>query len=162
MKKIQLLNDDYLGHADIIRHACRGIVIKDGKILLSYEEKNGKYMIPGGGVEGDESLEECCARELLEETGIIVKPKDYYLEIEELFDVWQHFNHYYICDFVEDTGKLNLTEAEKLADYKPVWLPIDEAKQIFGDYEKYHQNKIEDYGLYRREYAAITEMPFNI
>ena len=49
MKKIQLINDDFQGHVDIIRHACRGIVIKDGKVLLSYETKNDKYMIPGGG-----------------------------------------------------------------------------------------------------------------
>ena len=85
-KKIQLINDDYLGHFDICRHACRGIVIKDGKILLSYESNEDKYIIPGGGVEGDESFAECCVREILEETGIRVKPIENYLEIEELLN----------------------------------------------------------------------------
>ena len=45
MKKFQIINDDYEGHVDICRHACRGIVIKDGKILLSYESNEDKYII---------------------------------------------------------------------------------------------------------------------
>lgn len=38
MKKLKLINEDYQGHVDIMRHAGRGIVIKEGKILLSYVE----------------------------------------------------------------------------------------------------------------------------
>ena len=82
MKKIQLVNEDYEGHVDVCRHACRGIVIKDGKILLSYESNEDKYIIPGGGVEEGETFAECCAREIKEETGMIVKPIEEYLEIE--------------------------------------------------------------------------------
>ena len=73
MKQIRLINDDYLGYVNRLRHACRGIVIRDGKVLLSYEKKYDKYIIPGGGVEENESYQECCERELLEETGIKVK-----------------------------------------------------------------------------------------
>ena len=47
MKTITLISDDYQGHVDYSRHACRGIVVKDNKILLSYEKKNDKYVIPG-------------------------------------------------------------------------------------------------------------------
>ena len=86
MKNLQLINDDYLGYVNRLRHACRGIIVNDGKVLLSYESKNDKYMIPGGGVEGDESYAECCERELLEETGIKVRATEEYLEIEELSD----------------------------------------------------------------------------
>ena len=69
MNTIQLVNDDWLGHADFLRHACRGILVKDGSLLLSYEANNDKYIIPGGGVEAGESYAQCCERELLEETG---------------------------------------------------------------------------------------------
>ena len=51
MKNLELKNDDYLGYVKNLRHACRGILVKDGKVLLSYEVKNDKYIIPGGGVE---------------------------------------------------------------------------------------------------------------
>ncbi|BDC92123.1 hypothetical protein TRBR_02200 [Treponema bryantii] len=36
---------------------------------MGYESKNNKYIIPGDGVENGETLEECCERELVEETG---------------------------------------------------------------------------------------------
>lgn len=157
MKHIQLINDDYVGHVDVVRHACRGIVVKDGKVLLSYETNYNKFIIPGGGVEEGETYGECCERELLEETGMIVKATDYFLEIEELFLNWQHIQHYYICEYVSDTGRQHLTEAETRCGDEPRWIPFDEALKEFGRYEEFRKTAIEDYGLYRREYIALSE-----
>ena len=157
MKKLQLINDDYLGYVNRLRHACRGIVVNDGKVLLSYESKNDKYMIPGGGVEEGETYAECCERELLEETGMKVRATEEYLEIEELFLDWKHINHYFVCEYIEDTGKQDLTEGEKAAGYKAVWVPVEEALKMFSEYERFHQTAIEDYGLYKREYLALKE-----
>ncbi len=154
-RQIKLINDDYLGHVDVTRHACRGILVKEGKILLCYETNNDKYIIPGGGVEGNETYYECCERELHEETGIRVKADKYFLDVEELFDVMKHINHYFICEVIEDTGKLHLTEGEKLAGYTCVWMSPEEALEIFGKYEDYHESDIAVYGLYKREYEVI-------
>ena len=55
MRRIQLINDDYSGQVDHFRHACRGILINNGEILLGHESNNDKYIIPGGGVEDNES-----------------------------------------------------------------------------------------------------------
>ena len=142
MKKLELKNDDFLGFVKHLRHACRGIVVHEGKVLLGYEEKNNKYIIPGGGLEDGETYEQCCERELLEETGMQVRAKEEYLEIEELFLDWNHINHYFVCELIEDTGKPDLTEAEELAGYTDVWIPFDEALAIFAGYEKYHKNDI--------------------
>jgi len=157
VKQIQLINDDYRGHVEILRHACRGILVRDGKILLCHEPKSGLYNIPGGGVEGHESYTECCEREMLEETGFKIKAITRYLDIEELFDVWRHFNHYFVCELIEDTGVQHLTEAEKLAGYTNAWVPLQDAIEIFGRYEDYHDKDIAIYGLYKREFAALTE-----
>lgn len=157
MKKIQLINDDYLGYVKKLRHACRGVVVKDGKVLLSYETKYNKYMIPGGGVEEGESYAECCERELLEETGMKVKAIEEYLEVEELFEDWRHINHYFICELIENTGIQHLTDGEKEAGYVSRWVDLDEAIKDFGDYERFHKDNIADYGLYRREYMALKE-----
>jgi predicted acetyltransferase/ADP-ribose pyrophosphatase YjhB (NUDIX family) len=156
-KQLQLINDDYLGHVEKLRHACRGILVNDGNVLLCYEANNDKYIIPGGGVEGNETYFECCEREMLEETGMKVRATKGFLDIEELFDVWRHFNHYFACELVEDTGNQQLTEAEARAGYICVWKPLDEALEIFGKYEDYHASNIADYGLYRREFAALEE-----
>ena len=56
MKKIQLTNDDYKGYVEHVRHNARGIVVKDGKVLLSHEVKNKRYITPGGGLEESETL----------------------------------------------------------------------------------------------------------
>lgn len=157
MKKIQLKNDDFLGYVKHFRHACRGIVVKDGKVLLGYESKNDKYIISGGGVEEGETLAHCCERELLEETGMQVRAKEEYLEIEELFCDWRHVNHYFVCELVKDTGNVNLTEAEARAGCTFKWLPMAQALDIFGSYEEYHKTNIADYGLYRREFTALKE-----
>ena len=148
MQKIQIINDDYQGHVDICRHASRGIVIKDGKLLLSYESNEDKYIIPGGGVEDGETLAECCAREIKEETGIIVKTGDEYLEIEELFLNWRHIQHYFLCEYIEDTGIQHLTDAEIKCGDVPRWMQIEDAIEIFGRYEEYHETSIANYGLY--------------
>ena len=157
MKKLELKNDDFLGYVKNLRHACRGIVVNDGKVLLGYEEKNDQYIIPGGGVEGGETYEQCCKRELLEETGMQVRAKEEYLEIEELFEDWRHINHYFVCELIKETGSVNLTEAEKNAGCTFKWLPMQEALEIFGRYEDFHKINIADYGLYRREYTALKE-----
>lgn len=154
---LELKNDDFFGYVKHLRHACRGILVKDGKVLLGYESKNNKYIIPGGGVENEETLEECCERELLEETGMVVKALEHYLDIGELFLDWNHINHYFVCELVEETGKLHLTEAEAKAGCVCVWKTLEEALEIFGRYEDYHKASIADYGLYRREYFALKE-----
>jgi 8-oxo-dGTP diphosphatase len=53
------------------------IVIREGKLLLIKRNSppfKGRYALPGGHLEHYETVEECVAREVFEETGIHVKP----------------------------------------------------------------------------------------
>ena len=65
-----------------MRTRAAGILIKDDSIALMHRIKNGReyYVIPGGGVEDNESIEEAVIREMKEEVGIDVKI------IEKLFE----------------------------------------------------------------------------
>jgi 8-oxo-dGTP diphosphatase len=58
-----------------IRIRVAGILVKDGKILLVRHEKNDKsyWLLPGGGVEFGETVEEGLAREFREEVGLKVR-----------------------------------------------------------------------------------------
>lgn len=60
MKIIDIVGDNYLGKWNKTRTACRGIVIENSEILLSYESVTGQWMIPGGGLEENESEADCC------------------------------------------------------------------------------------------------------
>lgn len=54
------------------RIAARGLVIRDNRILFVSDE--GQYWyLPGGRLEGGESLPSCVEREVYEETGFLVK-----------------------------------------------------------------------------------------
>ena len=95
MKIIDIIGENYLGYWDETRTACRGIVIDGEHMLLSYETKTNQWMIPGGGVEDNESDEECCIREIAEETGIEVEPLRFLLEIDEYYENWKWVNKYF-------------------------------------------------------------------
>lgn len=155
MKYLKIVNADYIGRADVIRHACRGIVVKQGKILLSYEQNIDQYLIPGGGVEGEESLADCCKREVLEETGFLCVPRVNYLDIEEWFKNWNHINHYFICEVVGEGSQVKLTASEKAVGLTYVWKDVSDALEIFSKYEQYENIDVTRFGLYRREFLAI-------
>ena len=141
MKQLELINDDFTGRIEKLRHACRGILIRDGNVLLGYETIGKKYIIPGGGVEEGETLEQCCEREMLEETGLRVRATQNYLEIAEKFDVWNHINHYFVCEFIEDTGVFHLTEQEEKAGAK-LAVELEPLTNFFAA-EEYHQKYLD-------------------
>jgi ADP-ribose pyrophosphatase YjhB (NUDIX family) len=52
------------------------VIVHDGLVLLvrrKYEPLAGRWSLPGGAVEVGETLEECLAREMVEETGLDVR-----------------------------------------------------------------------------------------
>ena len=43
------------------------------KILLTRRTDNGKWCLPGGAIDAGETVSEACEREMLEETGLVVR-----------------------------------------------------------------------------------------
>ncbi len=81
-----------------------GVVVQDGRVLLvkrGTEPAKGQWSIPGGLIDVGETLREAVAREVLEETGLIVEP----LELVELLDRIHRDGervryHYVIADYL--------------------------------------------------------------
>lgn len=135
------------------RVAGRGIVVRDGKILLSHELNTGVYMTPGGGLEEGETLEECCIRELKEETGYDVKPIRHFLTINEYSFETKYISNYFICEAL-GRGDQTLTEIEVEHGIVPEWVDINMALEIFESFD----SKTEDVrSLYIRELTTINK-----
>lgn len=138
------------------RPGCRGLVLREDRLLLSYETKTGLWMIPGGGLEDGEDEGECCAREVAEETGVLIRPTACVLEIREYRDDWKLVNKYFTAE-VAGYGEAKRTEREQSAGMEPRWVTLEEALAAFsgaGDCaypERFWRS------LYRREYAALRE-----
>ncbi len=138
-----------------IRKGSRGFLVKGGKILLSHELNTGVYLIPGGGAEGDETAEECCIRELAEETGYVVKTLKQMLEIHEHFREILYISRYFICEITDECER-KPTESEILHGAEPEWVEIEKALEIFGAYGHYAEIDEEIEGQYKREFTAIN------
>lgn len=157
MKIIDIVGDNYLGKWNKTRTACRGIVIENSEILLSYERVTGQWMIPGGGLEENESEADCCIREVAEETGILVNASECLLEIDEYYENWKLISKYFICK-VKGTTNTKLTERERNVGMEARWLSIDNAKNIFSKHTSYTETDEMRRGLYLREYTALSEL----
>jgi 8-oxo-dGTP diphosphatase len=80
------------------------VVVDEGRVLLvrrGHEPLKGQWSLPGGLLEIGESLTAGVAREVLEETGLLVEP----IELIELLDRIHHEGervryHYVIADYL--------------------------------------------------------------
>lgn len=69
------LYGDRIGAGAELRVGCSAIIWDETreKILLTRRTDNGRWCLPGGGLDAGESLEENCIREVWEETGLTVR-----------------------------------------------------------------------------------------
>lgn len=135
------------------RVSCRALIVEDSKILLSHETNGNVYMSPGGGLEKGESMEQCCAREVLEETGYVVDVITQFLTVDEYFDDTLFTSHYFICK-TKSKGENALTPTEIDHGMEPSWVPIEEAVEIFSTYKSKTPDK---HSLYLREFTVLNE-----
>ena len=153
IETINQYNFTYSDPPERVREAGRGIVVRDGKILLSHEQNTGVYMTPGGGLEEGETLAECCRREVREESGYEVKPLYQFLKINEYSFETKYVSNYFICE-VTGEGSQTLTDIEVEHGTVPEWVPINEALAIFGTFDE----KTPDVrSLYIRELTTINK-----
>ena len=157
MKTVEIIGENYAGYWDEQRTACRGIVIRDGRILLSCETVTGQWMIPGGGLENGEDERGCCIREVAEETGLAIRTSECVLEIDEYYENWKYISRYFFGE-VTGTAERRLTGRELEVGMEPRWLPVDEIMDIFSKHASYADSDEMRRGIYLREYTALCEL----
>lgn len=118
------------------RTGAYGIVERDGKILVLYQNEKDLYRLPGGTQENGESVEEGLRREFTEETGYKnIKVDKYIGQIGVHFVSSKNKKHIrfirraFIVD-IRDEEKVALYGEDKDA-YEYIWMSRDEARVAF-------------------------------
>lgn len=120
------------------RPSVYGIVINDGKILLS-KQFGHKYDLPGGGLAKGETPEDGVIREIKEETGIdAVKPKlvaslnSYFRSTHSKEDKSYHcIMLYFVCEFVGgELSTAGFDEDEQNYAEIAEWVELSELKNL--------------------------------
>jgi 8-oxo-dGTP diphosphatase len=111
-----------------MKNRATAIIIRDGKLLLIHRQKPGKdfYVLPGGGVNLDESFEQACIREVKEETGLDVLA----LHLVSRYITLEKEENYYVTQVTPAEPVLGGAEAKRQSpadSYTLVWV---EAAQL--------------------------------
>lgn len=117
------------------RHAARGIVLRQDRILLLFTERYNDFSLPGGGVDGDEEIQIALKRELEEETGARdVRVQEHYGFIEEYrphwkpeYDLMHMTSHFFVCAVAPELAAARMESYEIANGMKPLWVPVVEA-----------------------------------
>lgn len=141
----------------------RGIVIKNGKVLLikrvRFEEnkENVYYVFPGGGLEDNETLEQGVKREVLEELGINVS-------VEKMKYV-EHFKetdtYFFKCKWIDGelgTGQGPEFTSDEYKDrglYIPIEIPIDEMSNLNIVPQEIRDKIVVEYGNNKEKIKCI-------
>jgi ADP-ribose pyrophosphatase YjhB (NUDIX family) len=156
MTKVEILGENRFETYTKTRDASRAVVVRDGMILLIHETGSDLWIVPGGGIEEDETPEKCCIREAEEETGNLILPLQEFTVLFEYYEEYCYITHYFICE-VTGSGRMHLTEAEVHRGAEPKWIPLPEAMEIFSRHQSYADVSEEKRGIYLREFTALQE-----
>ena len=148
-----------------MKERYRAIIIKNDSILLMKRQKNGKtfYVFPGGMREENETEKQCVKRELEEEFGIMIEPKQMIYEISQNGEK----QGFFVCEWI--SGDIHKTDAEEYSTndislygtYEPVKLSLEKAfnfEKISKNTEINEKNQ-EFFKKSTQNFAEVTILP---
>ncbi len=109
----------------------RGLIKREGKLLLIHRFKNGSeyWVVPGGGVEEGETLDEALKREMKEETNLDIKNSKFLV----MGDTSLGEQYIYECEMFDGEMKLQGPELENMNEnnqYILTWVLFEDVKKI--------------------------------
>ncbi|KKI92090.1 DNA mismatch repair protein MutT [Bacillus sp. SA1-12] len=108
------------------RLGSAGVCIKEKKVLMVLQGKQDepkRWSVPSGGLEERETFEECCVRELREETGFNVEV------IRPIFQKESHYGDVRYFDVKIIGGEAKIQDPDNLI-YNIAWKNIEEIKTL--------------------------------
>lgn len=153
-----VLVSDLYGQYDVpletmsFRPAVYGVLIRDDMVLLM--PLKDKFWFPGGGIEIGENHLDALQREVMEETGMTIRPIKLLNVYSSMYTSYKHIkNHhciqiYYVCEVLKESNTATFTDDERQYLKPAVWVKISElqnypyagVESIFDDIQAYYNN----------------------
>jgi 8-oxo-dGTP pyrophosphatase MutT (NUDIX family) len=113
------------------KNRAAAIIIRDRKVLVFHRQKPGRdyYILPGGGVELEESFEEACIREVKEETGLDVLA----LRLASRYITFEKEENYYVTEVTPGEPVLGGNEAQRTSpenSYSFTWVDAAQLENL--------------------------------
>lgn len=126
-----------------IRLAVYLVLFDDKKEKLAIIQTSNGYFLPGGGIDNNESHEECLKREAIEELGWEIEVGKYLGQAGQYF--YSPFKQKYIfsdAHFYLGKKIKNICEPTE-SDHRTIWLTLDKAKQkLYHEHQAWAINQI--------------------
>lgn len=125
-------------------------IIKDKKIMLGQPYNWDGFIVPGGGVDDNETIESAAKREVLEEIGVQVKNLRLLSKVPKYINYNMHETHRYArlwkgtetYSFIARFSKYNMKKWGKEEDsFKVVEVDIDDALKFFKNHARLNKSK---------------------
>ncbi|MFZ4648731.1 MAG: NUDIX hydrolase [Patescibacteria group bacterium] len=121
-----------------MKNRVRAIIIKDNKILLIKRTKEDcvYWVIPGGGVDENETKEEALTRECKEELGVKIEVNDFIIEIiSRKIETKGQKEFFYLCSVIggilgSGKGPEFQKSSSYTGQYNPEWVDIEKILEI--------------------------------
>lgn len=143
------------------RPTGKAIVFDDqNNIALVGTKVNSFYLLPGGGINKDESIENGIIRECLEEIGCRVGLEHNIGIVDDYRnrDKKHCINHCYTAKLIGEKGKLDLTEDEAKNGLHVIWVPLNEAVDILQ--KEVEQLKRGEVSFYNTAFNIMRDYTF--
>lgn len=124
-----------------IKHRVRAaaIIVEGDSVLLVKHQGHGAeegyvwWVPPGGGVEGEESLEECARRETLEETGLSVELGNIAYILESIEPGYHHYEVFFLV--TSYSGSVGIGENPELG--------VQDVAHVIDDVRFVHRSEMQ-------------------
>src|SRR5262249_25310147 len=129
-----------------LRHFTIAVfVVHEGRVLMHYHRKLGKWLPPGGHIEDDELPDDAALREVLEETGIraalvgqrglpIERPRQLVvpagIQVEDIHPGHQHIDLVYFARPEQDNVSAAAVDPRLAESDRVGWYSVDDLKSV--------------------------------
>lgn len=109
-----------------MKHVAAAIIFNDKNELLICQRKEGGscsnlWEFPGGKLESDETLEECCVRECREELNVDIKILSHYDETSYVYPENEIHFTFYLAELLSDECDIKMNVHQRIS-----WASVSE------------------------------------